>query len=120
MSKVKWGPYLLPAAAAPEHFLFVGSTGSGKSVLIKMLMRSVLNNGALAQGTRAVVYDAKQDILPFLHDLVAPEHIKILHPFDTRGWAWNIAEDVTSPLAARQIATILVPESQNSTGAVFH
>ena len=117
MSKVKWGSYLLPAEAAPEHFLFVGSTGSGKSVLIKMLMRSVLNNEALNQGTRAVVYDAKQDILPFLHGLVSPRQIKILHPFDERGWAWDIATDVASPLAARQIASILVPEPSQMAGA---
>ena len=121
MSRIKWGSYLLPPAAAPEHFLFVGSTGSGKSVLIKMLMRSVLadtaseSGTASPSGTRAVIYDAKQEIVPFLHDLVPAQRIQILHPFDKRGWAWDIAKDVTSLLAARQIATILVPESSQST-----
>ncbi len=115
MSRVKWGSYRLPAEAATEHFLFVGSTGSGKSVLIKMLMNSAFKEQA-ADGTRAVVYDAKQDILPFLSHLVPQERIQILHPFDTRGWAWDIAKDVTSLLAARQIASILVPEPQQITG----
>ena len=79
MSKVKWGPYNLPSEAAPEHFLFLGSTGSGKSVLIKMLMRSALDGAAMREGTRAVVYDAKQDILPFLYD-VAPKETHSNYP----------------------------------------
>jgi type IV secretory pathway TraG/TraD family ATPase VirD4 len=117
MSRVKWGPYLLPAEAATEHFLFIGSTGSGKTVLIKMLMRSVLRPDTMNLGSRAVIYDAKQDILPFLYDVMPEERIQILHPFDKRGWAWDIAKDVTSLLAARQIATILIPEVQRPTGS---
>ncbi|MCX6378960.1 MAG: type IV secretion system DNA-binding domain-containing protein [Armatimonadetes bacterium] len=114
--KIKWAQYTLPPEAASEHFLFLGSTGSGKSVLIKMLMKSAMDGQNGLKGTRALIYDAKQDIVPTLHGLHLADRIRLLNPFDRRGVAWDIAGDVTSPIIARQIATILVPEAKNSSG----
>lgn len=114
---VKWAQYTLPSEAATEHFLFMGATGSGKTVLIKMLMKSAFDRRRWLPGTRGLIYDAKQDILPTLYGLGLEDHIRLLHPFDARGLAWDIAKDVRSPIVARQIATILVPDTANASGA---
>lgn len=115
-SKVQWGPFRLPSEAACEHFLFLGATGSGKSVLIKLLLRSVLEEDPLfPSGTRGIIYDAKGDLIPFLADCVGIERLLIMNPFDARAVAWDIAADATSQQAARQIANILVPSPESKS-----
>ena len=49
--------------------------------------------------------------------LIAP--IVTLHPFDKRGAAWDMAKDITSPAAADQMATILIPTEKQSSSPFF-
>ena len=106
---LRWGIDLLPPIYAEEHFLVAGTTRSGKSVLINMLMKSCLEGGSQS---RALIYDPKQEILPVLYNLVSPsDRIKVLHPFDLRGCAWDLSADIDGPVSARQFATILIPET---------
>ena len=121
--QIIWGEDDLPHEAGTEHFLVVGATGSGKTVLIHRLMNSVLGAG---QGVhkRAVVYDPKQDVVTYLYGMGPdarrdPEgarawhdRVRILHPFDQRCCAWDLAADIDGPVSARQMATILVPEPE--------
>lgn len=102
--------YALPSAAATTHFLIAGATGSGKTLTINQLMNSALPKIGRTPGHRALIYDAKQDVLSGLHAMRLGCRILTLHPFDTRCAAWDIAQDVTSPAAALQVATILIPE----------
>jgi energy-coupling factor transporter ATP-binding protein EcfA2 len=99
-----------------EHYLVVGASGSGKSTLINHLLHSVVSD----TGVRALVYDPKQELVPFLYGIRGVQFsddglkssVKILHPFDERCLAWNMAADIDSPISARQLATILVPEAE--------
>ena len=117
MSTIKWGPYSVEDRYATGHFLFLGATGSGKTVLIKMLMKSVFGRKEWDGNSRALVYDAKRDFLPQAQSLGIENRVVILNPFDVRGYAWDIAADITSPIVARQMASVLVPESSNSSGS---
>jgi len=105
-----------------EHFLVVGASGSGKTTIINNLMASAMQPGVTRQ---ALVYDPKQEIVPLLYSLnqcsaeavasgKAP--VRLLNPFDKRCCAWDMAADIDSPVAARQLATILVPDGASESG----
>lgn len=117
---IKWGGIILPTEAATQNFLFVGQIKSGKTVSMKYLMAQVLPFlGTGNSDLRALVYDAKGDMVSFLYALLenrshsSPKNIiKILNPFDERCVAWNIAADVTEPAHVQTVATIIVPEDK--------
>lgn len=104
-----WGGVKLPVEYATEHFLALGATGSGKTVLINILMRDVLPK-LPTNGSRALIYDAKQDVVSALEGMGLGGRYRILHPFDRRSYAWDMAQDIVDPVSARQLATILVPD----------
>ncbi|MCB1131259.1 MAG: HD domain-containing protein, partial [Verrucomicrobiae bacterium] len=60
-----WGGRFISFSSACKHFLAVGSTGSGKTVLISLLMKEIMR--VIAQeddaDVRALVYDSKTDLL---------------------------------------------------------
>ena len=94
--------------------MVVGTTGSGKSLTINGLMAEVLP--AIEEGSdcRALIYDSKQDVLSALAGMKLRCPVVTLNPFDQRSKAWDIASDVTSPAAALQVATVLVPEDNGN------
>lgn len=116
---LNWGWLHLPWSFGTKHFAACGSTGSGKTTLIRFLMQSVLPRIGEKPDERALIYDAKQDILSILDGMKLPGRIVLLNPFDTRCAAWDIAADVTEPSTAQQIATILIPEEKNAAQRFF-
>lgn len=103
------------AEMAP-HTAIVGSTGSGKTILLKHFMRSVLaaplDDGGLQ--FRAVVYDPKRELYPFLRMMEIPEsQIIVTHPFDSRSASWDIAADFTEPAQIEELAELVVPKSEH-------
>lgn len=118
--KLVWGPFSLERRVGTAHFLVSGTTGSGKTTLIDLLMRSVFESRESLQD-RALVYDSKQELLPKLHALGLAERIRILHPYDERCSPWDLASDLDDPLSARQFANILIPDSgsRSADGGFF-
>ncbi|GDX39728.1 hypothetical protein LBMAG21_00200 [Armatimonadota bacterium] len=105
-----------------DHFLFVGATGSGKTTLINILMKSVFQS---RRHFRAMVYDPKQEVLPVLYGMLGEDderakspssRVKVLHPLDARCCSWNLAADIDGPVSARQLATILIVDSGSESG----
>lgn len=112
---VLWGTSRIASSEARGHFAVVGSVGSGKTLTLRMLMKDQLRYLTPGSDRRALIYDAKQDMMQIvgsLPDLKCP-HI-LLNPFDQRGYAWDIAKDVDSPLTARELAMVLVPDENES------
>lgn len=107
-----WGGLSLPDSVSEGHFLVVGATGSGKTLTLRLLMQSVLPRIRPGSQTRALVYDAKQDMLSLLHGMGVDAPIVILNPFDARSVAWDMAQDVDSPAAALQVANIFIEEER--------
>ena len=111
-----WGPYSLPVADGTQHFLVSGTTGSGKTILIDLLMRSLLTSPRM-RDNRALIYDAKQEAIPKLKALGLSDRVRVLHPFDARCSPWDVASDIDDPLSARQFAQILIPETERQGGS---
>ncbi len=116
---LSWGGVRLPSETATSHFLCLGTTRSGKTLTLRMLMQDALTAIQPGSDHRALVYDAKQDMLPMLAGMGLTCEIVNLNPFDKRCAAWDIAADVTSPAAAYQVASIFIPPETNSSQPFF-
>ena len=116
---LSWGGLLLPSEAATTHFCVTGASGSGKTITIRLLMQCVLPSIGTGKDRRAIVYDAKQDVLSTIHSMKPKCPVITLNPFDQRSAAWDMAADITSPATAQQIATILISENKNSSQPFF-
>lgn len=97
------------------HFLVIGTTGSGKSNIIKMLANSVLCDGAGDLRYRGIIYDPKREMLPFLARLDVPdERVVVTNPYDARCAAWDMAADIREPGDAEAIARAIIPLPEDS------
>ncbi|MEY3225885.1 MAG: hypothetical protein RLZZ536_504 [Planctomycetota bacterium] len=104
----------LPADEATKHFLAVGTTGSGKTIVLRLLMQSALPDIGTGNDTRAIIYDAKQDMMSILASIVDPGLICTTNPFDQRGASWCLWQDVSEPRVAVEIAFTLIPREHES------
>jgi type IV secretory pathway TraG/TraD family ATPase VirD4 len=113
---VLWGMIRIPYEMTNHHFLAVGATGSGKTVLIHALMKSLFPRIKTDKKFRAFIYDDKPDFMPFArafkldeHGATLDQYVWSLDPFDANGFAWDIASDVTTKAEAMQVASVLAP-----------
>jgi hypothetical protein len=111
-SRLPWGGIRLPCSAASAHFAVVGATGSGKTLTLRLLMQAVLPTIRPGSRSRALVYDAKQDVLSQLAGMNVTCPIHLVHPLDVRGVAWDLAADCRAPATAMQLASILIPAEE--------
>ena len=110
------------AEAATSHFFLAGTTGSGKTLNLTMMMAAVLPSIWKQKGCdrRAVIFDVKQDMISTLLALDAPNsHLTIFNPFDDRCSAWDVASDIDGPDTALQLATILIPDNPRESNRYF-
>ncbi|MCP5523249.1 MAG: type IV secretion system DNA-binding domain-containing protein [Verrucomicrobiales bacterium] len=116
---LRFGPLTLPSRIATGHFAFVGATGSGKTLLQRLLMQSVLSEVRPGYNRRALVYDAKQDAVSVLAGMDLPCPVHILNPLDARSASWDMAADITCPASALQVASTLIPANQRDSNPFF-
>lgn len=105
-----WGgaPLAKRALKAP-HFLLLGQPMSGKTWSMRMLMKSAIA-GNPGPRHRAVVFDPKREALPVLLGMGIPlDRIIVMHPFDARCSAWDIASDLSERASVTQFAKTLCP-----------
>lgn len=114
-----WGAVRLPEHLSERHFCVVGGTGSGKTLTMRHLMQSILPHVGVNPDWRAVVYDAKRDILSLLSGMNLNCGIITLNPFDARSFAWDMARDLTDPASARQIANRLITKEPNEQNPFY-
>jgi type IV secretory pathway TraG/TraD family ATPase VirD4 len=113
---------------ATAHSAFVGATGSGKSLSIRLLLESILGIATNHKvPTRMLVYDSKHEFLPVLYGMFdqlgrtdADEKITLLNPFDKRSASWDICRDIRRPAHATELAAMLLSHHHGgSAGAEF-
>jgi type IV secretory pathway TraG/TraD family ATPase VirD4 len=109
----------LPFKDAVDHFLVMGATNTGKTLVQRMLMQSALRTIGLGLDQRAVVFNAKQDVLSILAGMNLKCPVVTLDPFDARGCAWDMAADITTRLDAQTLAENLVPIDEHATQKFF-
>lgn len=109
-----WGGFDTPAMKLGPNYAVIGTTGSGKTLIHRMLMASALPDGRGGLRSRAIIYDPKRELYPVLLGMgIAPELISFFQPFDTRSVAWDIAADITRPDIADEIAAVLAPADKS-------
>jgi type IV secretory pathway TraG/TraD family ATPase VirD4 len=116
---INWGGLRIPSRFATSHFMVVGATGSGKTLTLKLLMQEVLPSIGSGVDHRALIYDAKQDIISQLPGMGIAGAVYTINPFDDRCVAWDMAKDITEPTAALQAAVTLIPSDKNSAQPFF-
>ncbi len=107
------GDYLSYESAA-THFLYVGSTGSGKTVSQRMLYQTTLGP-TIGQylSHRCLAFDLKGDLHRIFFGMGIPRDcVRTLNPFDRRSSAWDMAADVKDEATAFEMSNILIPEAQ--------
>jgi hypothetical protein len=121
-----WALRNLPVQEAVKHLAIIGCIGSGKSTLIQLFLQSIAPRFRTdrAPPEQLILFDGKCDALPQLAALgLHPEdhsqNIYILDPNDRRCAVWDLAEATRTPLMARYLATLLVPEEQRSNAPFF-
>lgn len=106
-----WGPFRVSGQFATNHFLVTGTTGSGKTTLVEVLLSTALSSAADYYSVRALMYDPKQEMIPYLDGLGLFDRVRILHPFDERRLAWDLSKDFDDPISCRELAGILIPKN---------
>ncbi len=122
-----WGRSRLSPREARQHFLALGSTGSGKTLLLSLLMKSMAKRLVRpASDTRLLAYDGKTDLLPMLAGSLReagetqPEtRMRILNPYDRRAFAWDMAADIRDPFHADDLAAFLIPKTDGEKNVYF-
>lgn len=97
------GLSLLPNNFEIRHLSFSGSTGTGKSVAIRKLLREIR-----ARGDKAIIYDKGCTFVSRFYD----EHKDyILNPFDERSVDWKIWYDAHEFSDFENLATALIADT---------
>lgn len=121
---LRWGNSFLPASAAVRHFLVVGTTGSGKSIVQRMLMKEPLLRIKPGSDHRALIFDAKGDTTRFLRHIGVQCPVFNLNPFtisndNSNLFAWDISKDITSVARAQNLASSLLPSETSGNNQYF-
>ena len=105
-------PLTLAGVAVPfedetKHFKFMGTTGSGKSTVMRELL-----DGALKRGDRAVIADPDGAFLSRFYDRARGD--VILNPFDSRSAKWDLFSELKNPYDIDQMARAFIPDRGNA------
>ena len=116
-----WALRNLPVEEAVKHLAIIGCIGSGKSTLIQLYLQSLAPRfrAERREPEQLIIFDGKCEALPQLAALdLNPEderqNIYILNPNDQRCAVWDLAEATRTPLMARYLASLLVPEERSN------
>ena len=102
-SDLLFGKIKLPMVrnAEKQHFLFDGTTGSGKSTAIKELLDYIRK-----QGDRAIIWDEGGHYLSEFYD---EKSDKLLNPLDQRGVNWSLWQEADDLADFENLAASLIP-----------
>ena len=98
------GSVPLPNRLETRHMAMIGTTGSGKTTVLRQLL-----DGIEARGEAALVYDTSGEFVAHYYN---PERGDIiLNPFDERCAYWSPFDEITHPADADRIAHQLITET---------
>jgi type IV secretory pathway TraG/TraD family ATPase VirD4 len=93
----------IPTATETTHFLVCGTTGSGKSVLLREMAYK-----AFLRGDRMIITDPNGDMLSKFYK----EGDIILNPEDGRSAGWSFFNEIRNPYDFRRYTLSLIPRGQ--------
>lgn len=121
---VRFGNDFLPESILTQHFLVAGTTGSGKSHVLRLLLESPLKDLKPGSDSRMFIFDAKGDTTAYLNRIGLQVPIYSLNPLESRAEnpiavSWDIGKDVTSPLRANNLANSMITGEASGTNGYF-
>ncbi len=99
-------PY--PHLSEIQHTLVVGTTGTGKTVLISDVVEQIRK-----RGEKAIIYDLKGDYVKWFYN---GKKDFILNPFDARSVKWRLLNDIQHPTHLKTVSQAFIPEKGFSGG----
>ena len=103
-SALQIGRVPIPDRCETRHFAMIGTTGSGKTTVLRQML-----DGIERRGEAALVYDTSGE---FIAHYYRPERGDIiLNPFDDRCAYWSPFDEISHPADADRIAHQLVSET---------
>lgn len=87
------------------NFLVLGTTGAGKSMVVKPMLNSVIS-----RGDNALIFDEKKE---YCSSFYQEESSVLIAPWDSRGTQWFISSDITTVQDAYLVADCLIPASKS-------
>ena len=96
----------LPKQVECQHLLIHGTTGTGKSTVIKELLDHIRR-----RGERAIIYDKSCNLVSQFYQ---PEHDHLLNPLDQRGSDWSIWQECRDKTDFDNLAAALIPMTANA------
>lgn len=106
------GPVPVPRGIETRHFAFLGTTGSGKTTVLRQLLDRIE-----ARGEAALVYDTSGEFIAHYYDPARGD--VILNPFDARCAFWSPFDEISHPADADRIARQLVSETGSQDDDVW-
>jgi hypothetical protein len=95
----------LPILRELQNFLIHGMQGSGKSNLIKYILRQIL-----ARRDKALIYDIKGEYT----ELFYGEKTTLISAYDARSAVWNISQDINNNAMAELFAEAVLTENSGN------
>jgi type IV secretory pathway TraG/TraD family ATPase VirD4 len=122
--KFFWGGLYIPYQSGNMGLVAVGAPSSGKTVSIRLFLQSVLPLIGQVPDHRAIIYDAKSEMMPILSGMgidTHPQHghVKILNPYDTRSYYWEMWRDITDIDISAEIALLFIPVNHQAKEPVW-
>lgn len=111
LSDLSIGQVHLPKQAELQHFLVHGTTGTGKSYLIRTLLYQIR-----ARKNKAIVYDKHGT---FVEKFYNPETDILLNPMDERSAPWHIWAECRDEADLETLANALMPMPPSSSADPF-
>ena len=106
------GPVPIARRIETRHFAFLGTTGSGKTTVLRQML-----DGIEARGEAALVYDTSGEFIAHYYDPARGDII--LNPFDARCAFWSPFDEISHPADADRIARQLVSETGSQDDDVW-
>lgn len=113
ISTVSVAGLYMPPESEMRHFLFLGSTGAGKTAAVRGLLRSVQERSQYTK-ERVLMLDPDGAYLSRFYNPKRGD--KILNPFDARAMKWALFKEISEPWDIENIANALVPDPGGESG----
>jgi type IV secretory pathway TraG/TraD family ATPase VirD4 len=103
-----FGELRLPREYETSHFLILGTTGSGKSVLLNQFLEQIIN-----RNEKAIIYDVKGEFLS-KHGALDSKNDILFYPFDRRSLQWSVFNEIRHKPDFDMLATALLQPPKES------
>lgn len=106
-----WADKPFPYKRENQHFLIVGSPGSGKTQIIYPMIEQVFK-----RGDKAIIWDVKGT---FTQAFSGEEGVDLLAAWDKRSIEWSPGLDIRNHLDCQQVASIMFPHNLKDSQPFF-